>query len=380
MFGHLYTYRIKSLLRGKVVIFWSLVYPIILSLLFYLTFGSHVGVQDNAFEPAEIAVVSEEGALSDIFLETIENVEFSEGNRMFIVNRLSEEEAKKQLLDGKVYGIVFVSDDITLSVRGSGLYQSILKTFTDTFLQNVDLLTDVYTTAPEAAEAVRAITESTQTYIKKVSISGAEADNDIQSFYNIIAMACLFGCFIGVMLGNELQANASPLAARKCMGSVHRFKMITADMLAAFTLDFIEVMIVSLVIRFVFGVNIMVQPLYYIIIVLFGTLIGVAGGQFIAVLARGKNDLQIALSIAISLVCCFLSGLMVGGIDHLIEAKAPIINRINPAALIVNAFYCLSVYTDYERYTMDMVLLLVEAVVLTGLSYLAMRRVKHESI
>lgn len=380
MFGHLYLYRVKSLLRGRVIIFWSLIYPCLLAILFSVTFGSHVGQNDNAFEPAAVAVVNEGGRLSATLLDTIKEVEYSEGHKMFYVSEIDANEAEAKLLDQEVVAVIIVGDDVKLNVRGSGLYQSITKTFTDTFIQSADLLMDTYMNAPEKAQAVEDIISGTESYIHSVTLGGAEADSDIQFFYNIIAMACLFGSFIGIQLGNELQANASPLAARKCISSAHRLKMIVADMFAAFSLDFVEIMIVTVFIRFVLGINIVAQPLPYILICLLGSLLGVAIGQFTAFLARGKEGLQIALSLSFSLLSCFLSGLMVNGIENTIQKSAPIINRVNPAYLITNSFYCLTVYTDYRRFAINLVTLAIEAVVLTTCSFFAVRRVRHESI
>lgn len=380
MFVHLFQYRIKSLLRGKVILFWSLIYPILLSILFFITFGSHIG-ENSTFEMADVAVVTTDKAfIEGDFLEVISTVEYSENNRMFQVHECDETTAKDMLSKGEVIGIVYLSEDLKIEVTGSGLYQSILKIFTDSYKRNVAIYTDLYTEAPEKAEAVNAVITETRDYLHNVSIAGADADSDINYFYAIIAMTCMFGCFIGVQLGNELEANASPLAARKCMSSAHRLTIIVADMLAAFVLDYVNIMIVTVFVKYVLGINICNEPVPYLLVCAFGSIIGVAIGQFTTIIARGKQGLQIALSLTFSLTSCFLGGLMVSGMEHLVAKHAPIINVINPAALISNAFYCLANYSDYRRVRISIITLGMEAVVLTLCSYLSARRIRHADI
>ena len=47
----------------------------------------------------------------------------------------------------------------------------------------------------------------------------------------------------------------------------------------------------------------------------------------------------------------------------------PIINKLNPAALITDAFYCINVYDDPARMKTNLITLLIMAVVLTAGSF-----------
>lgn len=61
MFLHSFKNTFKYLLREKAMVFWALVFPIILGILFKLAFGGIT--ENNKFEAIEIAV--SERALSD---------------------------------------------------------------------------------------------------------------------------------------------------------------------------------------------------------------------------------------------------------------------------------------------------------------------------
>ena len=109
-------------------------------------------------------------------------------------------------------------------------------------------------------------------------------------------------------------------------------------------------------------------------------MIGIALGQFTGSISRGNTNGQIAISTGVSLVCCFCSGLMIGDMKNRIESFAPILNRINPAALISDAFYSLTVYDDLQRYIQCIISICLIAAILIFTSYHALRRVRYERI
>lgn len=90
--------------------------------------------------------------------------------------------------------------------------------------------------------------------------------------------------------------------------------------------------------------------------------------------------MKIGLFLGISMVASFLSGLMIGGIMDLIEKHAPIVNRLNPAALIADAFYCVCIYEDMDRYVRDLSLLAGMSLVFAFVAFLSVRRVRYDSI
>ena len=81
-----------------------------------------------------------------------------------------------------------------------------------------------------------------------------------------------------------------------------------------------------------------------------------------------------------SMVCSFLSGLMNNTMKDLVEKNMPVINRINPAALISDAFYCINVYNDPARYYRNLIILAVMSVLLTGASFFMIRRERYDSL
>ena len=103
-------------------------------------------------------------------------------------------------------------------------------------------------------------------------------------------------------------------------------------------------------------------------------MVGILSGLFVGSIPKLKEALQIGIFLTYSLLGAFLAGLMSTYIKIGIQHNAPIVNKINPAALISDALYSLLVYNTHERYFENMALLSVWAIVLFVLSYIMTRR------
>ena len=117
-----------------------------------------------------------------------------------------------------------------------------------------------------------------------------------------------------------------------------------------------------------------------LLISLFGSLIGVSIGLFVGSLSKMSEGIKVSVILAISMVCSFLSGLMNSSMKDAVEKHFPIINRINPAALISDAFYCINVYDDPTRYYRNVLTLAVMSAALVFASFLLIRRNRYDSI
>ena len=111
-----------------------------------------------------------------------------------------------------------------------------------------------------------------------------------------------------------------------------------------------------------------------------GSMIVVSIGIFVGSLGKMKEGVKIGIILGISMICSFLSGLMNNTMKDIVEKNAPFINRINPAALISDAFYCINVYDDLGRYYRNLITLAVMSVVLVAASFLLIRRESYDSI
>ena len=103
-------------------------------------------------------------------------------------------------------------------------------------------------------------------------------------------------------------------------------------------------------------------------------------GMFITSIGKMGEGVKIGIMIGVSMTLSFLAGLMNADIKNVVDRNAPLLNRLNPAALISDALYCLNVYDAPERYIQDLVILSVMCVLLLAGTFVIIRRERYDSI
>ena len=84
--------------------------------------------------------------------------------------------------------------------------------------------------------------------------------------------------------------------------------------------------------------------------------------------------------VSVNLLFCCMSDLMVSGIKDFIEHHIPVLNDINPAALVTDAFYALNVYDTYGRFITDFLWLAGLTVLCAVACFFIVRRNRYASL
>lgn len=378
MFGHLYKYRLKSLLHMKEDIFWCLFFPIILCTCFFAAF-SGISDKTNNFHSIPAAVVYEKE--NAIFRATLDAVSKSDtqGEEFLNVTETDGASAKSLLKDGKVDAIIYVGDEISMTVAKSGLNQTAVQSFLDEFEQKSSLISDIVRENPDKLVSLIGNIFSSRTYISEKKLTDSPMDEMSVYYFSLIGMAALFGGFLGSSVARQMQPNITPEGMRKSTAPVKRHTMIAAEFLAAYTLQLISMAILLFYMICVLRINLGNEAGYVALTCAAGSLVGIASGIFVGSLPV-KENAQIAIFLVYSLGSSFLSGLMVHPIKIWIEKSVPIINRINPATLIQDALYSLVIYNTHERFFTNIITLTVISVILCTLSYLMTRRKNYANL
>ena len=372
---HLIKYNIIVKLKNFNVVFWPLFFPLILGTLFYFAFGQ---MEEGDFETVPVAIVSETDAYM-VFIEFLKGIENSE-DELIHTQEMSEDDALNALENHKISGILYTGQTPSLTVSKNGLEESILQSLLESYQNGKRTLTTIAAIHPEGMEQAVLQMSDYSDLVQQVSLGGKTTDGNAQFFYALIAMACLYGAFIGFGAAVTLQANLTPLAARRCVTPTHKLKLIVSEMLASFLLQFVNVLILLVYLRYVLHLDFEGQLSNMLLISLIGSMIGVSMGIFIGSLGRMSECIKIGILLGISMVCSFLAGLMNNTMKNIVEQHVPIINRINPAALISDAFYCINVYDDTARYTRNLITLSIMCAALIITSFCLVRRERYDSI
>lgn len=372
---HLMKYRFLQLIRNKTSMFWSLCFPLILGTFFYIAFGS---INTDTMEAIPVAVVeTTESENNDYFQSFLDQLD----NDSLKVSHLSEEDARKALADEDVDGIYWISEELTLTVGKSSINSSILESLLSSYLQQSSMITDIATEHPERLPALlSSMNESFKSHTKQVSLGATTLDNDKNFFFSLIAMACLYGCFLGINNPLTTQANQSPVGARKSMGAKPKLLVIISDMLVVEAIHFINICVLLLYLRFVLQMNFGTHFGYILLICLLGSLIGVCLGILVGSIGRMGEGGKIGIMLTVSMVCSAFAGVFTDQIKVSMESVIPWIAKVNPATLIADSFYYLTVYDDINRLHQNLLILAGFSIVMVVCSFFAVRRERYESL
>ena len=372
---HLIKYNLLVKVKNFATTFWPLIFPLLLGTMFYFAFGN---IDDADFETVQVGIVKEEepDTLFLMFLDQMEN----NGNHLIAAQELSGTAALAKLENEEISGIYYVGKAPSLTVAANGIPQSILQSVLTSYETWKSTIRQIVRTHPSGLWKGIQKMLNQQEPITQVSLGGHTINGTVQFFYALIAMTCLYGCFIGFGSAITLQANITALAARRCVTPTHKLKLILSEQIASFLLGYFDVIVLLVYLRYILKLDFQGKIGPMLLISFFGSLIGVSIGIFVGSLGKMKEGVKIGIILGISMICSFLSGLMNNTMKDIVEKNAPFINRINPAALISDAFYCINVYDDLGRYYRNLITLAVMSVVLVAASFLLIRRESYDSI
>ena len=378
---HLLKYRFIQTVRDYPIMFWALAFPLILGTFFYFSFGSAGldGTGDYEWDPIKVSIIEED--LSSKNAESFQAfLEELDPDTLDIQDISSESDAIKALKEETILGIYYVDDTPSLSVGKNGINESILSSLLKNYNQNAAMIQKIAMTHPEKMGAAIEAMKDYHPETRNESLGGKTLDPNVQYFFALIAYACLSGAFLGVRSSLDSQANLSALGARRSITPTHKFKLILIDMTVLFIIHFINILVLNLYLIKVLGISLGDNIGALLVVDFMGSMIGVSLGIAFGCLSKLSTDMKLGLTVAITLIPGFLAGLMFGNMKNIIELHCPIINRLNPAAVLSDAFYCMSVYNDAHRFARSIGILAVMSALFLFIAYLGIRRERYDSI
>jgi ABC-2 type transport system permease protein len=374
MFMHIYINRLKCLIRDKQLVFWTLLYPLVLATLFSLAFSNISAAV--TFSKIPVAVVDNaEYKANAAFQQAVSSASAGE-DPLLAVRYTSQAQAEADLKSNAIQGYILLDNGPKVVVRDNGINQTILKQFTDSYLQ----YTSAYVSAAMAGghPDVNMIQDGGS--YTKGAFPGKEAPNTfVIYYYALLGMAAMFGGFWGVKEIEDLQANLSARGARLNVAPVHKLKAFGASFPAAITIQFGAMLILIAYLNLVLKIDFGTQLPYIILTCLAGSIMGVTYGAMLGSVFKNEH-LKTALLITTSMAFSFLAGMMVPGVRYAVAHAAPWLTYINPAHLISDAFYSLYYYTGYGKFLLSIGLLLGLSVVCYLVVYFKTRRQKYASL
>ena len=144
MFIHFFKYQLKTLLRNRTVIFWTLVFPIILATFFNLAF-SNLTSSEN-FDAVDVALVEKQE--NNGFKEILQSLD-QDDNKLINLKITNLSDAKELLKDEKISGYYLIDSSIELIVNDSGINETILESIINEYLSLQSTINNIGSINPD---------------------------------------------------------------------------------------------------------------------------------------------------------------------------------------------------------------------------------------
>ena len=393
MFIHNFKYSLKTLFRSKALIFWTFAFPIILGTFFNMAFSNIES--SEKLDIINIAIIkNDDFNNNEIFKTAFEELsDKNNDDRLFETRYTTEEEAKKLLEDEEIVGYMkLVNDEPKLTFTTSGINETIFKYVSEEITQTSNIIK--YLSEEEIKKEMiagnynidyesiynRVIELTEEDNVRLNNVSNSNLSYTMIEFYTLIAMACLYGGLLGAVAINQNLANMTNQGKRVSVSPTSKGKIILSSVLASYITQLVGVALLFLYTIFVLKVDYGNKLGLDIALAMAGSLAGLSIGVAVATTIKSNDNVKTGIIIAITMLGCFLSGMMGITMKYIIDKNIPIINKLNPASMITDGFYSLYYYDTLDRYIFDIGSLLIFALILIAISYISLRRQKYDSI
>lgn len=339
----------ENLFRDFGFVFWSLLYPIILSGFFYVAFS---GIMNMDFKDIDIGI--EEGNPIQYILEEIDILK---------VHTISRDQAEEKLIDEEIKG--FIDGDLNLIVNKSGINQTIIKEILEQIRQ---------------MERLNRPLENYDFQVDYILNKNQEANMIVIIFYSLIAMVSTYGVFAGIVAVSLIQANLSHIGARINITPLKKYNFLIAGVIVALALNLFANGVLILFIKHALKLQLFNEIKYSSLFIFLGNLLGTSLGILIGASNRKSHGVKNLMAIATTLFLSFLAGMMSPDIKVIIDKKMPILGGINPISIISNNLYRINLLGSTKSVREGALLLTLYSILLLFSSYMFIRGRNYDSI
>lgn len=393
MFIHNFKYSLKALLRNKMLIFWTFAFPIILGTLFKVAFSNIEN--SEKLDIINIAIVqNEEFENNEAFKTSFEKLsDENNEDRLFNTKYTTKEEAKDLLNKGEIIGYMELKQDRpVLTFVTNGIDETVFKHVAEEIVQTSDIIKQLSQTQIQKQIASgnyiinydeiynKAIEMAKEDNVELKNISNSNLSYIMIEFYTLIAMTCLYGGMLSMVSINQILANMSNKGKRIAVSPTKKSIIILSSLLASYIVQLIGLAILFLYTLFVLGVDYGSNTGLIILLAIVGSFAGLALGTFVGTIFKASENTKTGILIALTMLGCYLSGMMGITMKYIVDKNVPIVNKINPASMITDGFYSLYYYDRLDRYWFNIASLLIFALILIVISFFSLRRQKYDSI
>lgn len=344
---HLLKYNFKKLIKEPSMIFWTLAFPIILSIFFNIAFGNLNQTVRN-----EYVILVDNVVIN--FVEDQDYIKYQEVNKDDAINLLKEKK-----------GLLFIYSEemeIKYLVLENGIEESLFINNIHNQIQKANINKDLSLNI-------------------NYTVENTNYDVMTSYFYSLLGMLIMFSGFYGTVSISSIMPNLSKVGARTALAPTKKSKLILLDFITSYFFFLLIQIIFLLFLKYILKINMgdIGKISYLLLLVITGSLMGMAFGMLIGTISISENA-KIGIINGVTLSLSAFAGLYSPDIKFIVDTKIPLLNKFNPLGIINDSMLNLVYFDNMKIFFNNILVLFIFFIIFIVSTILILRRQKYESI
>ena len=376
-----FSYQVLRLLRDRVLLVWTLGFPIVMSLMFMAMFSN----LDKNFEatPISFGVVQDEAYRAAPGLDSvIEQISADDADPRLItkVTHSTASEAQAAAKRGDTDGYLAVEDgDPVLHVTQKGNEAEttqVLRVVMDSYTQKRAELETVFKAGvpPEQTTPLQV----NHSFTHSISVTPSPVKPATRYYFALLAFASGMGMTVSIVTVQSIMAT-SPLGARRTLAGLPRWKVLTSTLAASWMCVLACLLIAFTFIATVVGVDFGPHVLLCLVAIGVSSLMTSAAGAALGTFGKMGVGMVSAINCLLSLFTGFY-GPSAQSLADSVELHAPLLAQVNPLWQAARCFYGLLYYDSLAPFARSCAVLLVMTCLFLTIALIRARRMNHEHL
>ena len=376
-----FLYQVLRLLRDRVLLVWTLGFPVVLSLIFMAMFSN----LDKVYEatPMSFGVVQDEAYRTAPGLDAVvERISADDADHHLItkVTHSTVAQAEAAAKRGETNGYLAVEGDqpvLHVTQQGNEAETTrVLRVVMDSYTQRRAEYEALFK-AGAAPEKLAAL-ETDQAFTRSISVTPSPVKPQTHYYFALLAFACGMGTTVAMVAVKGIMA-VSPVGARQTLAGLARWKVLTATLAASWVCVFVCLLVAFAFMASVVGVDFGPHVLLCLVAIGVCSLMASAVGAALGTLAR----LEIGMISGFTSLLSLFTGLYGPASQSLassIEQHAPLLAQANPLWQTARCFYGLLYYDSLAPFARSCAVLLGMTCLFLTIALIRARRMTHEHL
>ena len=376
-----FLYQVLRLLRDRVLLVWTLGFPVVLSLIFMAMFSN----LDKVYEatPMSFGVVQDEAYRAAPGLDgVVERISADDADPHLLtkVTHSTASEAETAAKQGETNGYLAVDGGqpvLHVTQKGNEAETTrVLRVVMDSYTQR-QAEYEALAKAGAAPDKLAAL-ETDQSFTHSISVTPSPVKPETHYYFALLAFACGMGTTVAMVAVKGTMA-VSPVGARQTLAGLPRWKVLTATLAASWVCVFVCLLVAFAFMASVVGVDFGPHVLLCLVAIGVCSLMASAVGAALGTLAR----LEIGMISGFTSLLSLFTGLYGPASQSLarsVEQHAPLLAQANPLWQTAHCFYGLLYYDSLAPFARSCAVLLGMTCLFLTIALIRARRMTHEHL